>query len=79
VILLDPSIQVGAAVVFHFGTKDLADRARIRVVAITGYWRGTFPVTDTAPRKNRWAAAMSRVALSMESTRLPSRSIARYR
>ena len=36
VILLDPSIQVGAAAVFHFGTKDLADRARIRIVAITG-------------------------------------------
>ena len=37
VILLDPSIQVGAAAVFHFGTKDIADRARIRIVAITGY------------------------------------------
>src|SRR4030095_12338442 len=37
VILLDPSIQVSAAAVFHFGTKDLADRARIRIVAITGY------------------------------------------
>ena len=36
VILLDPSIQVGAAAVFHFGTKGIADRARIRIVAITG-------------------------------------------
>jgi hypothetical protein len=28
VILLDPSIQVGAAAVFHLGTKDLADTNR---------------------------------------------------
>ena len=78
VILLDPSIQVGAAAVFHFGTR----ASRIARGSNRGHhWllhAGPFAVTDTAPL-NRWAAAMSRVTLSMESTRLPSRSIARYR
>ena len=43
VILLDPSIQVGAAAMFHFGTKDLADGARIRIVAITGHLARNLP------------------------------------
>jgi hypothetical protein len=34
VILLDPPIQIGAAAMLDFRTKDLADRTRIRIVAI---------------------------------------------
>jgi hypothetical protein len=40
---------------------------------------GVTPVAALAERKKAWAAAMSRCSLSMVSTRLPSRSIARYR
>jgi hypothetical protein len=36
-------------------------------------------VTALAERKKAWAAAMSRCSLSMVSTRLPSRPMARYR
>ncbi len=52
VILLDPSIQVGAAAVFHFGTKDLADRARIQIVAITG-WLARNANTRAVERRER--------------------------
>src|SRR5262245_27333684 len=51
VILLDPSIRVGAAAMFHFGTKDLADRARIRIVAITGYLARTLPCNEDSATK----------------------------
>ena len=51
VILLDPSIQVGAAAMFHLGTKDLADRARVRIVAITGYLARNLPCNGDSATK----------------------------
>ena len=42
VILLDPPIEIGAAAMLDFAAKHLADRARIRIVAIAGDLRGTF-------------------------------------
>ena len=51
VILLDPSIQVGVAAMFHFGTKDLADGARIRIVAITGHLARNLPCNGDSATK----------------------------
>ena len=61
-----------------FGAKELADRPRIRTWPSLVTWRGIFPITETAPRKKAMAAGMSRVSLSIESTGLPSRLMARY-
>ena len=47
VILLDPSIQIGAPAMLDFRTKDLADGARIRIVAITRYWARNLPHTPS--------------------------------
>ena len=79
VISLNPTAHVCAAPMLHLRTKNGPDRTRIGIVAVGGDRFGAEFTMDCALRRNRWAAPMSRVALSIESTRLPSRSMARYR
>jgi len=43
VVLLDPAIQIGAAAMFDLATKDLAEGARIRIVAIASHLARKLP------------------------------------
>ena len=70
-VLLDAIVFVAAGAVGDVVAERLADGARVGVVPC--------PAVDSAWAKKRWAASMSRFLLSSASTRLPSRSIARYR
>src|SRR5829696_2795317 len=78
-ILLQPTFQIGAGPVPHAFAQRRADRAGVAVVAVGRDRSGVMPVAALAERKNAWAAAMSRCSFSMVSTRLPLRSMARYR
>ena len=77
VILLQSVVPVRAGPVHDPPAERRADRPRVGAVTVRGDAVGAMPVTACAERKKAWAAAMSRCSLSMVSTRLPSRSMAR--
>ena len=78
VVLLDPAIQIGAAAMFDLATKDLAEGARIRIVTIASHLARKLPDDGDSATEESLGSRHS-VSLSIESTRLPSRSMARYR
>ena len=78
-ILLEPIVFVRAGPMLNPPAECRADRPRVGAVPVRGDALGVKPVAALAERKKACAAAMARCSLSMVSTRLPSRSIARYR
>jgi hypothetical protein len=72
VILLKSIVQVLVGTVEDLATKRAADRSVVTRA-------GLYPTVAVACLKNALAAVKSRVTLSIVSTRLPSRSMARYR
>jgi hypothetical protein len=79
VILLDSPVEVRVAAMRDLRAKYFPDRTWIRIVAVGGDLFRSFVDTGEGATKKHWAATMFRVALSIESTRLPSRSMARYK
>jgi hypothetical protein len=62
VILLDPAIQIGAAAMFDLATKDLADGARIRVVAIASHLARKLPDNGDSATKESLGSPPCRVS-----------------
>ena len=78
-ILLNAVVEILAVPVSDIGAKLASNRTRVTVMPVCGHPGWRTPVTALADRKNLSAAAISRVSLSITSTRAPVRSIARYR
>jgi hypothetical protein len=79
-VLLDPIVEVAIAAMDDLTTKDLADGTGRGIMSIGGdpFW-GVAGDVESLRRSKRLAASRSRFSLSIESTKLPSRSMARYR
>ena len=78
-ILLNPVDEILAVPVSDSSAKLASDRSRVTVVPVSGHPGRTNPSDRFGRSKNFSAAAISRVSLSITSTRAPVRSIARYR
>ncbi len=80
VVLFQSIIERAIGPVEHVTAHRLADRSWIGAMAIGRhpFW-GVADDVDSLRRSKRLAASMSGFSLNSESTRLPSRSMARYR
>jgi hypothetical protein len=61
VILLDPSIQIGAAAMLDLRTTDLADRTRIRIVAIARLARNRSDSGDSTTKESLGSRHVARL------------------
>jgi hypothetical protein len=79
-ILLDPIVERVIAAMDDLISQGLADGTGVGIMPIgrDSLWGMTNHVGGLR-RSKRLAASMSRFSLNMESTKLPSRSMARYR
>ena len=77
VILLQSIVEVAVGPVEHVTAQGLADGTRVGVMPIGRhpFW-GVSNHIDGLRRSKRLAASISRFSLNIESTRLPSRSMA---
>jgi hypothetical protein len=78
VILLQSIVQIAVGPVEHLTAQSLANRTGIGMMSICRHplWSVAYNL-DGLRRSKRLAASMSRFSLNIESTKLPSRSMAR--
>jgi hypothetical protein len=76
-ILFNAPVEESAAAIVNFVAQRLPNRTRVRIMSIAGYLLRCSLYNSESATEEALGCAISRVALSIESIRSPSRSIAR--